>query len=448
MMTMGLIEVGRPDPQGMGRGTGRGAGRGTGRGAGRSDDRRIAVAAVVIAAGYLAAAAGAAAALAAGATPASPWLPIHLALTGGASTAIAGVMPFFVAALAAGPPAPARLRAAAVGLVAGGAALVAVRGLAPWLGLLPPVGGAVYLGGIATTALAVRASGRAGLMVRRPVVTIGYMLALANVAIGGTLGTMLVAGWGPAVERLLPLRAAHAWTNLIGFVSLVIMATLLHLLPTVLGTRITARRSAATAILATAMGSPLVVVGFATGWLPAAGGGAVLSLVGAASLAVEARLVWLARGRWTTDPGWHLLTGVGLLAGVAWFAVGSTAAAMLVLARTLGLTTDALAWQSAVVGAPLAIGWVVQVLIASWTHLLPAIGPGTPVDHAVQRRVLGRGARARLLALNAGAGLVAIGWPLALAPVAGAGAALVATVVVTSVGLAWSAMRVRPRPAG
>ena len=203
------------------------------------------MAAIVIAAGYLAAAAGAAVALAAGATSATPWLPIHLALTGGASTAIAGVMPFFVAALAAGPPAPARLRATAVGLVAGGAALVAVHGLAPGLGLLPPVGGAVYLAGIATTALAVRSSGRAGLMVRRPVVTVGYMLALANVGIGGTLGTLLVAGWGPAVERLVPLRAAHAWTNLVGFVSLVIMATLLHFLPTVLGTRITARRSAA-----------------------------------------------------------------------------------------------------------------------------------------------------------------------------------------------------------
>jgi len=411
---------------------------------GRADDRRIAVAAIVIAAGYLAAAAGAAVALAAGATSATPWLPIHLALTGGASTAIAGVMPFFVAALAAGPPAPARLRATAVGLVAGGAALVAVHGLAPGLGLLPPVGGAVYLAGIATTALAVRSSGRAGLMVRRPVVTVGYMLALANVGIGGTLGTLLVAGWGPAVERLVPLRAAHAWTNLVGFVSLVIMATLLHFLPTVLGTRITARRSAATAILATAMGSPLVVVGFATGWVPVAGGGAVLTLVGAASLVVEARLTWLARGRWTTDPGWHLLTGGGLLAGVGWFAAGSSAASILVLARVLGLTSDALAWQSAFVGAPLAIGWVAQVLIASWTHLLPAIGPGTPVDHAVRRAVLGRGARARLVALNLGVALVAVGWPLGLEPVAALGMTLVAAVVVSSVGLAWASLRLRP----
>jgi hypothetical protein len=425
-VTSGPIEVGR-----------------TGRG--RADDRRIAVAAVVIAALYLVAAAGAAAALAAGATSATPWLPIHLALAGGASTAIAGVMPFFVAALAAGRPAPARLRTTAVGLVAGGAALVAVHGLAPELSFLPPLGGVVYLLGIATTALAVRVSGRAGLMVRRPVVTIGYTLALANVGIGGTLGTLLVAGWTPALERLVPLRAGHAWTNVIGFVSLVIMATLLHFLPTVLGTRITARRSAAVAILATAMGSPLVVTGFVTGWLPASGGGAVLTVVGAMSLVVEARLTWIARGRWTTDPGWHLLTGGGLLAGVAWFAAGSSAAAALVLARAIGLTGDAQAWQSSVVAAPLAVGWVIQVLMASWTHLLPAIGPGSPVDHAAQRVVLGRAARARLVGLNAGAALLAVGWPLGWGPVAGAGAAIVAAVVVTSAGLAWAALQLRSR---
>ena len=428
-MTRGPLEPGSRSPGGTGRG----------------DDRRIVVASVVVAALYLVAAAGAAAALAAGATSATPWLPIHLALTGGASTAIAGVMPFFVAALAAGRPAPARLRAAAVGLVASGAALVSVHGLAPGIAWLPPLGGVVYLAGIGGTALAVRAAGRAGLMVRRPVVTIGYTLALANVGIGATLGTLLVAGWTPALERLLALRAAHAWTNLVGFVSLVVMATLLHFLPTVLGTRITARRSAATAILATALGSPLVVAGFVTGWVALAGGGAVLTLVGAAALLVEARLTWRARGRWTSDPGWHLLTGVGLLAGVTWFAIGAVVASALVLARAVGLTGDADAWQSSLVGVPLAVGWVVQVLVASWSHLLPAIGPGTPVDHAGQRIVLGRWARARLVALNAGAALLAIGWPTGLAPVAGVGAALAALAVVSSVGLAWSALQVRSR---
>jgi hypothetical protein len=409
----------------------------------RADDRRIAVASVVVAGLYLVAAAGAAAALATGATSISPWLPLHLALAGGASTAIAGVMPFFVAALSAGRPAPSRLRAGAVALVAGGAALVTVHGYAPELVLLPVLGGCAYLAGIAATALAVQASGRAGLMVRRPIVTTGYMLALVNVGVGGTLGTLLVAGWPPALERLVPLRAAHAWTNLVGFVSLVIMATLLHFLPTVLGTRIVPRRSAAIAILATAIGSPLVVAGFVAGWLPAAGGGAVLTLVGAAALVAEAGAVHRARGRWTTDPGWHLLAGGGLLAGVGWYAIGSGLASVLVLARALGLTGDAAAWQSAVVAPALVVGWVIQVLVASWTHLLPSVGPGGPVDHAAQRVVLGRAAMPRLLALNGGAALLLLGWPTGIAPLAAAGAVLAAAAVVASAGLAWAALGVR-----
>ena len=67
----------------------------------RADDRRITLVSVAIAALFLALAAVAALAGPVAAGPAAPWLPLHLALAGGATTAIAGVMPFFVAALAA-----------------------------------------------------------------------------------------------------------------------------------------------------------------------------------------------------------------------------------------------------------------------------------------------------------------------------------------------------------
>ena len=411
----------------------------------RADDRRITVLAIVVAGLYLVAAAGAAVALATGAPGALPWLPLHLALTGGASTAIAGVMPFFVAALAAGKPAPARVRGAAVGLVALGAGLVTVRGLAPSLTAVPTIGAVVYLAGIAMTALAVQLGGRTGLMVRRPIVTIGYMLALLNVAIGGTIGTLVVAGWTPALERLLALRAAHAWTNLVGFVSLVIMATLLHFLPTVLGTRIVPRASAVLAVLATALASPLIALGLGAEIDVVAGGGAVLALIGARALVLEARRVRAARGTWTSDPDWHFAASASLLAGVVWFAAGITLASGLVLARATGLIGDDRVWSSALVAGPLAIGWVVQVLVGSWTHLLPSIGPGTPVDHARQRVVLGRWARPRVLALNAGVVLVAAGWPLGIPQLAGVGAMLVAGAVVSAAGLAWSALRIRGR---
>jgi nitrite reductase (NO-forming) len=414
----------------------------------RADDRRVAVASVMIAAGFLLVAAAAALARATGSETLPPWLPLHLALAGGASTAIAGVMPFFVAALAAARPAPVRLRAGAVALVATGAALVSVRGLVPSAAAVPAIGGCIYLTGIAALALAVRASGRAGLMIRRPIVTLGYSLALLNIAIGATLGTLAAAGWLPVLERWAALRPAHAWSNVIGFVSLVIVSTLLHFLPTVLGARIVPRRSAALAVLATALAPPFVVTGQLTGWEAVAGGGAILAVIGAGSLVLEASRVHRARGTWTTDPDWHRMTSVGLLAGVGWFAVGCALASGLMLAVAVGLVAPGEAWSTPLVGVPLAIGWAMQVLIGSWTHLLPSIGPGGPREHGLQRQVLGRVATPRLVALNLGVVLLAVGWPAGLGVPAGVGAVLVAGSVVTSVGLAASALRVRAWPAG
>jgi hypothetical protein len=133
----------------------------------------------------------------------------------------------------------------------------------------------------------------------------------------------------------------------------------------------------------------------------------------------------------------------GLLAGVGWFAIGAGTASALVLARALGLLGDDFAWRAQLVAGPLAIGWVVQVLVASWTHLLPSIGPGGPVEHAVQRVTLGRAATPRLVALNLGAALVSVGWPLDFAPLVATGAALAAVAVVVSAALAWSALGVR-----
>jgi nitrite reductase (NO-forming) len=412
----------------------------------RDDDRRVAVLAVTIAGGYLLAAAASALARTVGNEAIPFWLPLHLAFAGGASTAIAGVMPFFAAALAAGRPAPSRLRLSGVLLVATGALLVSVRGVAPSFGLAPEVGGVLYLAGIGVVGVTLRLSGRGGLMLKRPVVTLGYALALVNVGIGGSLGTLAAGGWLPVLERWDLLRPAHAWTNVVGFVSLVIVSTLLHFLPTVLGTRIVARRSVVWAVLAPAMAAPFAVAGLLTGWRPVAGAGAALAVVGAAALVLEARRVNAARFAWTTDPGWHRMATTGLLAGIGWYAIGVTAAAAVLLGWAVGWGATTSPWSSPLVGAPLALGWAVQVLVASWTHLLPSIGPGGPREHGIQRQVLGRAAGPRLLALNLGTALVAIGWPLGIGPIVGAGVLLAAAGVVASAGLAASALQVRVIP--
>lgn len=416
----------------------------------RADDRRIATAAIVLAAVFLVLAFVALVASALGVAVLSPWLPLHLALAGGASTAIAGVMPFFVSALAAGQPADRRLRAAAVGLVASGAGLVALYGITvaarlPLIegvgtvgSLAPPAGGTLYVLGIGATALAVRDGGRAGLMMRRPVVTFGYTMALVNVAVGALLATLMVAGWEPVVERWAVLKPAHAWTNLLGFVSLVIVATLLHFLPTVLGTRILPRRSSIVAVYAVGLAAPVVVVGLLLGLGAVAALGGLIGLVGAAAMGVGTTAVVRDRGTWTSDAGWHRFASAGLVNGVGWFVVGTAIATWLLVANGAW----AGAWSTALVGAPLVLGWVAQVLMASWTHLLPSIGPGGPADHAVQRRILGRASRSRLVALNAGVALVAVGWPLGAAPAVAAGLALFVSALLATVGLTVLALRV------
>jgi hypothetical protein len=215
------------------------------------------------------------------------------------------------------------------------------------------------------------------------------------------------------------------------------VATLLHLLPTVLGGRIIPRRSATLAVLGIAMGTPVVVLGLILGLAPVAGGGAALVLLGAMATAVEAARVVRARGRWTSDPGWHRFAGVGLLAGVAWFATGVSLATLLLLAH--GTTGEA--WSTPMLGAPLAVGWIAQVLMASWTHLLPSIGPGGPVEHARQRSVLGRVATARLAGINGGAALLAVGWPMGLAPAVAIGVGLATGSVVATAALTVLALR-------
>jgi hypothetical protein len=396
----------------------------------RSRDRLVALGAIVVSVGFLLAA------LLTLALPATSrvglWLPLHLALAGGASTAIAGVMPFFVAAFAAAPPADARLRSAAVAAVALGAAAVSAGFVSGTAGLTTG-GGIVFVTGILLTGMAaIRPLGRA-LGPSRGLVTRTYVVALGEVALGAAVSTLFVAGWPPIVEGWLRMKPAHAWLNLAGFVSLVIATTLLHFFPTVVGARIVTGPSARATVLGLAAGAPLVALGVAGGWDLVARAGALAMLAGAAGLAVYAWRTWETRARWTTDPDWHRLAIVGLVSAIAWFEVGVAIAA----GRVLAFGADPAGWWIDAVAGPLVGGWMGLAVLASATHLLPAVGPGDPAAHARQRRLLGRASRARLTLANAGVAAVAVGLPMSVGWLAAAGAiALAAAIGATAVLLA------------
>jgi nitrite reductase (NO-forming) len=365
------------------------------------------------------------------------WLSLHLALAGGASTAIAGVMPFFATAFAAAPPSDARLRISAVAAVAGGA----IGASAGVVGSLPPVaalGGSVFVAGIVLTGAATIRPLTRALGPSRGLVTQGYVIALCEVAIGASLATLFVVGWPPLVRAWDSMKPAHAWLNLIGFVSLVVATTLLHFFPTVLGARITVRPSARLTIVGLAVGAPLVALSFALGSDPVARVGALVTAVGAIAVAVNARATWRTRGHWTTDASWHAFATGSLVAAIAWFEVGAAAG----IGRVLLLGATPAAWSISAVGAPLVAGWIGFAILGSSTHLLPAVGPGDGAVHARQRRMLGRVAVPRLVTLNAGVACISVGWPFRIDGIVVFGATMLALGVGSTAALLAGAVRI------
>ncbi len=361
----------------------------------RDADRTIAgvglgIAAVFVAAGLLT---SLAAALSGGTT----WLPLHLVLAGAAGTAIAGVLPFFSAALAVAPPADPRLRLTAVGTVALGALFI-VASIAAGRPSLGHVGGSVYLVGVVLAGIAGYRPLRGALGPRRRLLERASLAALAAALVGVLLVTAMLAGWAPVVERWAMLKPAHVWLNLIGSLSVIIVTTLTHLAPTIEGTRMRPRATASVALVGLTIGSSAVALGYAFALDPLARLGAVGALIGAAAVLVHTLAVRSSDDPWTTDVAWHRFAIWSLRLGSAWFLGG-----MVVLAgRVLWLGADPAALSLTAIGIPFVMGWVLQVLVGSWSHLIPALGPGDPGVRARRREWLSRAAMPRLMALNAG----------------------------------------------
>ena len=395
----------------------------------RADDRRATFAGVLVAAVFLASGA-ASAGLTIAHGGGSAWPGLHLVLAGAAGTAIASVLPFFTAALAQVAPAARAIRIGAITLVAGGALAVTI-GVSLPLTSLAVLGGCTYLGGLGLTAMAAflplrkRLGGRSGL------VPAAYGIALMQVAIGVSLATAMVAGWAPVVANWASLKPAHAWLNVFGFLSVVVAATLLHLAPTVAGTRIRPRPSARLALFGLMAGAPLVAIGFAAGSDSVARIGALIEVSGSAALVFHASAVQRDRGRWTSDQGWHRFAGLSLLAGPVWFLVATSIAAW----RILESGAIPGAWSVAAIGVPLVLGWTAQVIIGAWTQLVPAIGPGDQFAHAAQRRRLGRLGTVRVLSWNGAVAILTIGLLAGLDVIAAIGAGVLGVCLVVALGL-------------
>lgn len=394
----------------------------------RTADRRVTVVGLVVCAGFLAAAVAAL-------TLPEPvrrglWLPVHLALAGAAGTAVASVLPFFVATLSVAPPMGRIVRGGAIALIASGAMTVSlgVVGGAPRIAL---AGALTYLAGLGAVTAAAFWPLRSALGPRRWLILAAYGAAIAQVVVGVSIAGAMLAGFPPVVEGWGLIKPAHAWLNVFGFLSVVVAATLVHLAPTVAGSRIVPRRSAFAALIGLVAGAPMIALGLVLGDDRVARIGALAELLGAIGLVAHALGVRRDRTIWTTDSGWHRVTSWSLLAAPVWLLVAVALAA----GRVFWLGAVPAAWSLGTIAAPLAIGWIVQVLIGAWSHLLPAIGPGSMATHVLQRTNLGRAATERLVVLNLGVALVMIGETIAwMAPVV-IGVVLCAVTILASLGI-------------
>jgi nitrite reductase (NO-forming) len=408
-------------------------------------DRRITLLAILMAAGFVSLT------ILSLAAPAlaqhGSWLPLHLLLAGAATTAIAGVMPFFSAAVSGAPPANSAVRLAGVLAVAVGAVVLVIgRGFWPGVpgvsgSVVAGIGGLVYIGGLLAVTAATLGPLRAAVGPRRFFMGAIYGVALLNIIVGVSLSTLFLLGWGPVIAAWGALKPAHAWLNLFGFVSLVIGGSLLHLLPTVVGARIRRTRASLVTFAALATGPALVALGFVLGSDQLAVGGALVTFVAAAALGWHAVAVMRSRARWTTDPAWHRFTSWSLIAGILWFLVAS----LIALGQVIAGGSSAGGWSLAPLVAPLGVGWAAQVLIGAWSHLVPAVGPGTPPQHARQRYLLGLAATPRLLLANGGVAAVVAGNALGVPMLEMGGMLAIVGAGIAALALIASALAILPR---
>jgi nitrite reductase (NO-forming) len=365
------------------------------------------------------------------------WVATHLSLAGAATVAIGTFMPHFGVTLAGTRPEPWPVRLAGVLALALGMATVALgrpigASVAAW-------GGMLVLAGLLLTAWGTFAPMRSGLARRHPVAQLAYAVALADLALGASLAVAFLFGWPPVADSWVNLKPAHVWLNLFGFVALTVAGTLIYLYPTMLGARIRPQPAIAVAVIGLLAGAPLVAAGSTLSLRPMEVFGATCALAGAVGLLWYGVDTWRRRGRWSTDLAWHDLAARHGLAAMAWFVA-------VVLALLAGILRDGVAvpgWSLGPLAAPLIAGWVGQVLVAAWSYLLPAIGPGGMAAKAWQRRLLGRWGTQRVIAWNVGLLLLWPGLALSAWPMVVAGVLLFAPAALASLALLARALTIR-----
>lgn len=325
--------------------------------------------------------------------PLPPWLLVHLLLLGAVSNAILIWSTHFAAALLRLPDEGNRRREAIrLGLFNTGA-LTVVLGMAAgwWEAVL--AGALAVAAAVTWHALMLLRRMRRALPSRFGTTVRYYVAAGALLPIGVALGVMMAPD-----DLSEPVHAqvalAHVALNLLGWMGLTVVGTLVTLWPTMLRTRVAggAERAARRA-LPVLVASPVVI--------------AVAALAGSRAVVVAGLLGYLvglalAGGPFVEEARRRPPTAYAtwsVLAGWLWLA-GSVAALAVIVATATG-------WVQAAdradrLAVPLLVGFAAQVLLGALSYLIPVVLGGGPSVVRATTGMLDKGWAARVTIVNLG----------------------------------------------
>lgn len=330
--------------------------------------------------------------------PEPRWLMIHLLVLGAAGHAILVWSRYFADTLLRCPPAPRREQTARLVLFNGGV-VVLVVGMLTGVWAAVAIGAALLVTAVVWHACVLMGQLRRALANRFAPTAHFYVAAGFLLPIGAVFGAWMAYDHdGVLHERL---RLAHIAVNVLGFLGLTVLGTLITLWPTVLRTRISpgAERTARRALPVLLCSVGVLAGGALTGWRAPIVVGLLGYLTGIAVLARPA--IRSARTKPPTSfAAWSILCAVSWL--VACLIVATVAAATVDLTG-LGTVIEEIT-------PLLAVGFVAQILVGALSYLVPVVLGGGPSPVRAANRVFDAGGPTRLVMTNVG--LVVCAFPV------------------------------------
>ena len=323
--------------------------------------------------------------------PDSRWLLLHLLLLGAVTNAIVVWSAHFARALLKNQPGSrAGESARLIVLNTGVVLVVAAIAASQWPVVLA---GAVLVGGsVAAHGISLARQVRTALPSRFGASVHYYVAASVFLPLGAALGTVLARGPEDGLHGRVVM--AHVAVNVLGWVGLTVLGTLLTLWPTILRTRMApgAERHSRQAL-------PALV-----GSVAAVGAAA---LAGFLMLTALALLLYLAAALWSMRPMVGAIRSRAPRSYAAWSVLMGAAWLVVSLAWLTGLVATAPDWSAAAeavhrVAVPLAAGFAAQVLLGALTYLVPVVLGGGPARVRAATGVLERAGATRVVIANAG----------------------------------------------